>query len=150
VRQYRFRALITLDAAVREDPARGLPSRMRALTAHHCYLLQPFCYRVYLPAVISPDRGLPLQPGSRVVVSIALADGEAEALFAPGQRFTIWADAMIDRTIRPEGLVGYGVICARESPPLLSDDSGRIRRTTVGPGTVSRRKADLRSAMPAR
>ena len=150
MRQYRFRALITLDAAVREGPGQGLPSRMRALTARYCCLLQPFCYRVYLPAVISSDRGLPLQPGRRVVVTIALADGEAEALFAAGQRFTIWADGVVDGTIRPEGLVGYGVICARESPPLLSDDSGRIRRTTVGPGTVSRRKADLRSAMPAR
>ena len=83
------------------------------------------------------------------MVTIALADGEAEALFAAGQRFTIWADGVIDRTIRPEGLVGYGVICARESPPLLSDDSGRIRRTT-GPGTVSRRKPDVTPPMPAR
>jgi hypothetical protein len=123
---------------------------MRALTAHYCCLLEPFCYRVYLPAVISPDAGLPLQPGRRVVVTIALADGEAEALFAPGQRFTIWADGVVDRTIRPEGLAGYGVICARESPPLLSDDSGRIRRTTAGPGTVGRRSADVRSAMTAR
>jgi hypothetical protein len=92
---------------------------MRALTAHDCCLLQPFCYRVYLPAVISPDKELPLQPGGRVVVAIALAGGEAEALFAPGQRFTIWADAVVDRTIRPEGLVGYGVICGREAPSLL-------------------------------
>ena len=149
MRQYRFRALITLDAAVREGPARGLPSRMRAHTARYCCLLEPFCYRVYLPAVISSDRGLPLQPGRRVVVTIALADGEAEALFGAGQRFTIWADGVVDRTIRPEGLVGYGVICARESPPPLSDDSGRIRRTT-GPGTVSRRKPDVTPAMPAR
>ena len=103
MRQYRFRARVTLDTAAREGPARGLTSRMRALTAHDCCLLQPFCYRVYLPAVISPDRELPLQPGGRVVVTIALADGEAEALFAPGQRFTIRADAVVDRTIRPEG-----------------------------------------------
>ena len=132
MRQYRFRALITLDAAVREGPAQGLPSRMRALTAHYCCLLEPFCYRVYLPAVISPDRGLPLQPGRRVVVTIALADG------------------VVDRTIRPEGLVGYGVICARQSPPLLSNDSGGIRRKTAVPGAVSRRKPDVRPAMPAR
>jgi hypothetical protein len=114
MRQYRFRARVTLDAAAREGAARGLTSRMRALTAHDCCLLQPFCYRVYLPAVISPDRELPLQPGRRVVVAIALADGEADALFAPGQRFTVWADAVVGRTIRPEGLVGYGVICGRD------------------------------------
>ena len=84
------------------------------------------------------------------MVTIALADGEAEAHFAAGQRFTIWADGVVDRTIRPEGLVGYGVICARESPPLLSDDRGRIRRMTAGPDTVNRRKPDVRPAMPAR
>lgn len=133
VRQYRFRALVTLDAAAREGPTRGLTSRMRSLTPHDCcLLLQPFCYRVYLPAVISPDRESPLQPGGRVVVTIALAGGEAEALFAPGQRFTIWADAVVDRTIRPEGLVGYGVICGRESPPLLCDDSDGIRSKATG------------------
>ena len=150
MRQYRFRALVTPDTAAREGPARGLTRRVRSLTAHDCCLLEPFCYRVYLPAVISPDGGLPLQPGRRVVVTIALADGEAEAHFAAGQRFTIWADGVVDRTIRPEGLVGYGVICARESPPLLSDDRGRIRRMTAGPDTVNRRKPDVRPAMPAR
>ena len=64
---------------------------------------------------------------------MALADGEAEALFAPGQRFTIWADGVVDRTIRPEG----------------SGDSDGTRRKTAGPGAVSRRKADVRPAMPA-
>jgi hypothetical protein len=132
VRQYRFRARVTLHTAAPEGVARGLTSRRRALTAHDCCLLQPFCYRVYLPAVISPDRELPLQPGGHVVVTIALAGGEAEALFAPGQRFTIWADAVVDRTIRPEGLVGYGVICGRETPPLLCDDSDGIRRKATG------------------
>jgi hypothetical protein len=132
VRQYRFRARVTLDTAAREGPARGLTSRMRALTAYECCLLQPFRYRVYLPAVISPDGELPLQPGGRVVVTIALAGGEAEALFAPGQRFTVWADAVVDRTIRPEGLVGYGVICGRETPLLLCDDSDGIRRKATG------------------
>jgi hypothetical protein len=138
VRQYRFRALVTLDAAAPEGGARGLASRMRALTAHDCCLLQPFCYRVYLPAVISPNREPPLQPGGRVVVTIALAGGEAEALLAPGQRFTIWADAVVGRTIRPEGLVGYGVICAPEAPPLLCDDSDGIRRKATGLARVHR------------
>jgi hypothetical protein len=99
--------------------------------------------------MISPDRELPLQPGRRVVVTMALADGEAEALFAPGQRFTIWADGVVDRTIRPEGLAGFGVICARESPPRLGGDSDGTRRKTASPGAVSRRKADVRPAMPA-
>jgi hypothetical protein len=137
VRQYRFRARVTPDTAAREGPARGLTSRMRALMAHDCCLLQPFRYRAFLPAVISPDKELALQPGGHVVVTIALAGGEAEALFAPGQRFTIWADAVVDRTIRPEGLVGYGVICGRETPALLCDDSDGIRRKATGPCTSS-------------
>lgn len=83
MRQYRFRARVTLDAAAHEGPARGLTSRMRALTAHDCCLLQPSCYRVYLPAVISPDRELPLQPGGRVVVTIALAGRGGRSAFRP-------------------------------------------------------------------
>src|SRR2546427_286532 len=70
-------------------------------------------------------RGPPRAPPPR-------AAGEAEALFAPGQRFTIWADAVVDRTIRPEGLVGYGVIYGRKAPPLLGDDSDGIRRKAAG------------------
>ena len=84
--------------------------------------------------MISWDEQLPPSPAAPAILIIALADGEAEALFALGRCFTVWADGTVGRTVRAEGLVGYGVICARESPPLLSDDSGRIRRKTAAPG----------------
>jgi hypothetical protein len=58
------------------------------------------------------------------MVTIALADGEAGAYFAPGQGFTIWADAIAGRTIRAEGMIGYGVICGPESPPVTADNGG--------------------------
>jgi len=68
--------------------------------------------RKYLPAGLSLGRTSPLRSAVPSVLSIPLADGEAEALFAPGQRFTIWADVMVGHTIRGEGLLGYGVIVA--------------------------------------
>ena len=75
----------------------------------------------------------PLQPSGHALVTVALDEGEAEAFFAPGQRFTIWADGVVDDAIRAEGLVGCGVIGEPDSPPLIWDDGHRIRRTTAGP-----------------
>ncbi len=138
MRQYRFRALITLAPAAGKGPARGLPSRASALTAYACCLLEPFCRREYFPAVISRDEELPRRPGGHALVTIALADGEAQALFAPGQRFAIWADGVVGRTIRAEGPVGHGVICSRESPPLPRDDGDGIRGEAAGPARVHR------------
>jgi hypothetical protein len=64
-----------------------------------------------------------MRPGVRAVVSVALAEGEAEAFFAPGQRFTIWADAVIGQTIRAGGLAGSGVIsCPVSLPPPHAHD----------------------------
>jgi hypothetical protein len=109
VRQYGFRAQVTLDPTAHVGLMRGLPSRTHALTTRTCFLIEP-SYHEYFPAVISRVEELPLRPGVHVVVSIALAADEAEASFAPGQRFTIWSDAVVGHTIWPDGLVGYGVI----------------------------------------
>jgi hypothetical protein len=109
VRQYRFRAQVVPNPAAHEGLGRGLPSVMHALTAHACCLIEPF-FHGYFPAMICRDEEFPPRRGVRVVVTIALADGEAEAYFAPGQRFTIWSDAVVGRTVRADGLVGYGVI----------------------------------------
>ena len=122
MRQYIFRALVTLAPAAREGPAQGLQSRVRALTAYACCLVQPARHHDYFPAVISRDEELPLSPARHATMTIALADGEAEAFFASGQCFAIWADGTIGRTIRAEGLVGYGVISGQTSalPPVLA------------------------------
>jgi hypothetical protein len=84
-------------------------STTRPRTTHSCCLIEPSCHR-YFPAVIFRDEELPPRRGVHVVVTIALTDGEAEAYFAPGQRFTIWADAVVGHTVCADGLVGYGVI----------------------------------------
>jgi hypothetical protein len=127
VRQYRFSALITLDPAARDDAARGCLGGM-----HTCCLVQP-CHGKYFPAVISPDEELSARPAIHAVVSIALGDGEAEAFFAPGQRFTIWADAVVGRTIQPDGPAGQGVIsCPLPWPPPCAHDD-RADGMTAGP-----------------
>ena len=105
MRQYRFRAVITLDPAAREDAARG-----HLGGPHTCCLIQPG-HGKYFPAVIClEDEELPLRRAVRAVLSATLSDREARALFAPGQRFTIWADAMVGHTIRADHLIGHGVI----------------------------------------
>jgi hypothetical protein len=146
VKRYRFRALVTLGPAASAGPARRIPSRMRVLTAHACCLVQPAYHCEYFPAVISRDAELPL--ARHAMMTIALTDGEAEALFAPGQRFTIWDDGMVGRTIRAEGLFGYGVIFSPASQPPggLADD--RLRRATAGPdGRHGRLTADAHAAV---
>jgi hypothetical protein len=79
---------------------------------------------MYFPGVISSDEELPLRAAVHAVVSIVLADSEANAFFAPGQRFTIWADAVASQTISAQGLVGQGVICHPGSllPPGANGD----------------------------
>jgi hypothetical protein len=133
VRQYRFQALVTLTPAAGEGLARRLPSRACALTAHACFLVQPTHRHDCFPAVISWDEELSRSPAGRAMMTIALADGEAEALFAPGQRFTIWADGTVGHTIRPEGLVGYCVIACQQSPPPAGVAGDGVQRETVGP-----------------
>ena len=112
MRQYGFRALIAFDPAAGEDSTPGHLGGTRT-----CCLIQPG-QGEYFPARISWDKEPPVRPGLRAVVNVALADGEADALFAPGQPFTIWADAVIGHTIRADGLAGHGVISSPISPPL--------------------------------
>jgi hypothetical protein len=108
VRRYEFRAQVILNPAAYEGLVRGFPSTTHTLTTQACCLVEPF-YHEYFPAMISRNEK-PLRPGMHVVVTIALADGEAEELFAPGQRFRIWSDAVVGHAICADGPVGYGVI----------------------------------------
>ena len=80
---------------------------------------------------------LPSQPAGHAAVTVALADGEAEVYFAPAHGFTIWADGVVDRTIRARGVIGYGVIAGPEPAPVTSDDGGR--RDGKGPPGGPRR-----------
>jgi hypothetical protein len=106
VKEYRFRALVTFCSAAGQGAARGYQDG----TPTRC-IVQP-ASESYLPAVISLGRTYPPRPAVPSVVTIPLADGEAQAFFAPGQRFIIWADVMVDHTIWGRDLLGHGVITA--------------------------------------
>jgi hypothetical protein len=58
--------------------------------------------------VIETEEEQPQRGVAHALITTTLYDGEAGAFFAPGQRFTIWADALVGHTIRADGLVGYG------------------------------------------
>jgi hypothetical protein len=111
MRQYRFTALVTLDPAAREHAAGCGQSAARA-----CCLLEPSRY-TYFPAVIETEEEEPQQAVPHALITATLYDSEARAFFAPGQRFRIWADALVGHTIRADGLVGYGIICQCVSLP---------------------------------
>ena len=111
MRRHNFSALVMLDPTASEDAPRCHSDRPRA----DC-LLETGCH-TYFPAVISLDDEQPARTLAHALVTIALAGSEARAFFAPGQRFTIWADAIVGDTIQPCGLVGYGVIAQPVSPP---------------------------------
>ena len=111
MRQNRFQALVTF------DPAAG--GHLDGPNAS-C-LVQPGHGKCF-PAAISCAE-LTVRAGVRAAVSVALADGEAGAFFAPGQRFTIWADAIIGQTIQADGLAGSGVIFGQVSVPARRADN---------------------------
>jgi hypothetical protein len=118
VRRYRFTALVRFHPAARRGADGGDAGGRPA-----CYLIEP-CHRLYFPAMIAPDEARVSVPSAvRAVVSIALADGEDVAFFAPGQRFTIWADAIVGHTVRTHGRVGSGVIAGRISAPTPRADN---------------------------
>lgn len=112
MRQYKFKALVILDRAAREDAEQCDPGGPQA-----CCVIEP-SYCAYFPAVISLEAAMPQQAKAHALVTIALNDMEAGAFFAPGQRFTIWSDAVVDHSIQAVGLAGYGVISQCVSPPL--------------------------------
>jgi hypothetical protein len=92
VRQFRFRALVTLEswAPARGRDPRGLdPSATHALMIHAWHADQPSRTRSF-PAAIARDDGRPLGSGEHQVVTITIADDEAPLFLAPGRRFTIW------------------------------------------------------------
>ena len=105
MKQFRFRALVTLDswspADRGQDSCRLDPSAAHALMIHAWHADLPSCSRSF-PAALSRDDGRPLAPGRGQVVTIAVADDEVPLFLAPGRSFTIWG-----------GGSGHGVISRR-------------------------------------
>lgn len=106
MRQFRFTVLVTFEDAALAAVSQGYMNGSRT----HC-VVQPR-HQVFLPGVLA--RVEPSPPSAMMtILAIHLTDEEAEAFFAPGQRLTIWADAMVGRTIWGERLVGCGVVCSQ-------------------------------------
>jgi len=108
VRQFRFRALVTLDPVEHRSgavhpPERQYPSHTRALMI----LARPLRADVgparLLPAEIWRDGEEPLRAGDRVVVTARVCDDQADAFLEAGQRFTLWSG----------GSVGHGTVFRR-------------------------------------
>jgi hypothetical protein len=147
VLQYTFSAAITLCPQMREDSTHRRPDENRALTARACYLIQPRSLHRYFPATISLAEGPSAPPDAQVILTMTLSDSEAEAFFAPGEHFTIWADGIVGDTIRVEGRIGYGAICCRTASRPELAKHGRIHRPTLL-GQAMMRRAPAR-AVPA-
>ena len=118
VKQHRFRAMIT------PGPAAGGNGMRSQLGRTHTCCLVTTCHSTYFPAAISPDEELAPRAVIPAVVRIALAAGEAEAFFAPGQRFTVWADALAGHAVHADRLIGHGVIACHLSFPARAHDGG--------------------------
>ena len=86
--QYRFRAVLTLDAPLNSRRS-NYESGTRHLLVHAWRLDEPLLGK-YLPAMILSDGGEPLEPGASQVATIAVTDDEALLYLAPGQPFTLW------------------------------------------------------------
>jgi hypothetical protein len=108
VRQFRFRALITLDPV---EPRSGnlcprlrqYPSHTRALMIVARPLRADTGAARPLPAEIWWDGDEPLRPGDHAAVTAMVSDEQADAFLGPGQRFTLWSG----------GVVGHGTVSRR-------------------------------------
>jgi hypothetical protein len=98
VKQFRFRALVTVEVPARGGPGRQYPSGTRALMVHARRIGQPSCDK-YFPASICRDDGLPLRPGQRAIVTITVTGDDAAEYLGSGQPFTLWG-----------GGAGHGII----------------------------------------
>jgi hypothetical protein len=108
VRQFRFRALITLDPTELRpgalgSPVRPYPRHTRALMIAALPLRADGGPARLLPAEIWRDGEEPLRPGDRATVTARVSDDHADAFLDAGARFTLWCG----------GEVGHGTICRR-------------------------------------
>jgi hypothetical protein len=88
-RQYRFKAVISLDLAARM-PVTQAAAETHSVMVHASRPDLPGSDR-YFPAVIVRDDEQLLSPGdSRVVVTISVPDDEASEFFSAGRSFALW------------------------------------------------------------
>jgi len=101
MRQFKFRALLTLDAPAPGRQVRQYPSGTHALMIH-AWQIGDLSHDKYFPAMILRDTEEPLQQGERAVVTVTVDGDDALSYLDAGQKFTIWG-----------GCGGHGVISRR-------------------------------------
>ncbi|MGH3275697.1 MAG: hypothetical protein ACRDNZ_15405 [Streptosporangiaceae bacterium] len=90
MRQYKFRALLTLDPPERDGAVKEYPSGTHSLMVRCGRLRRPAEHR-YFPAEIYRIDEQPLKPGDTgVVATIEIDDEEACEFLGPGQHVTLW------------------------------------------------------------
>lgn len=103
VRQYKYRAVISLDHAACNAPSWRYPSGTHSVMIRCSKMAAPAQRRSFPAAIYRPD-DQPLAPGeAHVVMTIEIADDEASAFLGPGQHITLWNGRDI----------GHGVISRR-------------------------------------
>lgn len=124
---YTFSLLVTFDVATYGSAA----NRYLDGTLTRCVVQA--CHRQYFPGMLSRAKQPRPTPAVHAQLSVALNDGEAESFFAPGQRFTVWTDAIVGTTVCGDGFIGHGVIKSHKSsaPPIAGAD--RTQRTAASP-----------------
>jgi len=108
VRQFRYRAQITIDPVeprpgALHPPARQYPSHTRALMIAALPLRADGGPARLLPAEIWWDGDEPLRPGGHATVTARVSDDHADAYLDTGERFALWSG----------GEVGHGTIYRR-------------------------------------
>jgi hypothetical protein len=116
VRQFRFRAVITLYPA---DPHSATPHAASPHYPNHTVALVILARSLrtdngaarYFPTEIWRDGEAPLQRGSDAMVTVKVTDDLADDFLDVGQQFTLWSG----------GQVGHGIVCSRvyadDGPP---------------------------------
>jgi hypothetical protein len=133
MRQFRFRAVITLDPVeprpgVLHPPAAQYPSHTRALMIVAAPLRAGVGPARCLPAEIWQDSEEPLYPGERVVVTARVSDDQAEAFLDTGQRFTLWSGGNVGHgTVYRRVFTDYGLSWSPTAHNQAA--SGRSRKT---------------------
>jgi hypothetical protein len=126
VRAHEFRAVIAFDPSAHEHAVR----RFRQAGQTEC-VVEPRGGQC-LPAVISLWWSPPPMSAGHIIVRVHLLTGEAEAYFAAGHPFDVWADAIVDdRAIRGERILGHGVIVSKKSARDSTASNHRTHRAAV-------------------
>lgn len=98
MKQFRFRALVTVDGAAPGGPPPAYPCGTHQVMVH-AHLPGTPAGDWYFPAVLSRDDEQPLSAGDHALVTITVTDDDAGHVLAPGRHFALWAGRDVGRGV---------------------------------------------------